>query len=266
VTPGEVPSRPEVAPPLVPRGERAFIDLHCHTSASFDSLASPVAIVRTAAARGLTHLAITDHGTLDGAIAARDAALAASDAARASRDAGRNGVPDGLEILVGEEIRTREGDLIGVFLTEAVPAGLPVFEAIDAVRAQGGLVGIPHPFDRFRGSVGRGDALVDLSAKVDWIEAWNARIVFGDGNIRAAELAVSVGKPGIAVSDAHTTVEVGVASTLVWGDPSTPAGLLAALAGPREMSMGRASFYARLATPAAKLVKRARGRTTPVAR
>ena len=228
---------------------RAFVDLHCHTSASFDSLAAPAAMARAAASRGLTHLAITDHGTIDGALAARDAA------------------PEGLTILVGEEIRTVEGDLIAVFLERAIPNGLPAAEAIAAVREQGGLVGIPHPFDRFRGSMGRDDdpgdgrrggpeRLIALSGGVDWIEAWNARIVVGDGNVRAAALAASLGLPGVAVSDAHTTLEVGVASTTMTGDPSTAAGLRAALAAGLTIQPGRASIYTRLATPAAKLLKR----------
>lgn len=221
---------------------RAFVDLHCHTSASFDSLAAPAGIARAAASRGLTHLAITDHGTIDGALAARDAA------------------PAGLTILVGEEIRTTGGDLIAVFLERAIPNGLPPAEAIAAVREQGGLVGIPHPFDRFRGSMGRSDAitgLIGVSGAVDWIEAWNARIVVGDGNDRAATLAASAGLPGVAVSDAHTTLEVGVASTVMTGDPSTAEGLRAALVAGVTLQLGRASFYTRLATPAAKLLKRA---------
>lgn len=221
---------------------RAFLDLHCHTSASFDSLASPASVARTAAARGLTHLAITDHGTIEGALAARDAAR------------------DGLTILVGEEVRTQAGDLIAVFLSRAIPQGLPAAEAIAAIREQGGLVGMPHPFDRFRGSVGRDAALIELSASVDWIEAWNARLLVGDGNTRAAQLAAERGVPGVAVSDAHTTVEVGVASTVVRGDPSTPDGLRAALAGERQLMTGRASVYTRLVTPAAKLVTWARSR------
>lgn len=223
-------------------GMRAFVDLHCHTAASFDSLARPAAVVRAAAARGLTHLAITDHGTLDGALEAR---------ARA---------PEGLAVLVGQEVRTLEGDLIGVFLARAIPNGLPAAEAIAAIRDQGGLVGIPHPFDRFRGSVGRRDSLIELARSVDWIEAWNARLLLGDGNVRAAELAVAAGLPGVAVSDAHTTVEVGVASTVLQGDPSTREGLLAALAGERDLVTGRASLYTRLVTPAAKLVTWARSR------
>ena len=228
-------------------GDRAFVDLHCHTSASFDSLATPAAVVRAAAARGLTHLAITDHDRIDGAVQAQ--ALAAAHA-------------PGLTVLVGQEIRTTAGDLIGVFLRETIPPGLSPSDAVAAVREQGGLVGIAHPFDRFRGSVGRGEttALDELAATVDWIEAWNARLMLGDGNARAAELAQRAGVPGVAVSDAHTTMEVGVASTVLTGDPSTPDGLRAALAGPVELLTGRASAYVRLFGPAAKLVQRARGR------
>jgi predicted metal-dependent phosphoesterase TrpH len=221
------------------------VDLHCHTSASFDSLASPRAVVAAAARRGLTHLAITDHDRIEGALAARDAA------------------PAGLTVLVGEEIRTRDGDLIAVFLTHAVPPGLSAVETIAAVREQGGLVGIPHPFDRFRGSLSRSEApasLEALAAGVDWVESWNARLVAGDGNARAAELALAAAVPGVAVSDAHTTLEVGVAATILAGDPSTPAGLRAALAAGPELVMGRASFYVRLVTPVAKVVQRARGR------
>jgi predicted metal-dependent phosphoesterase TrpH len=223
--------------------QRAFVDLHCHTAASFDSLADPRAVARTAAARGLTHLAITDHGTIDGALRARDAAT------------------DGLEVLVGQEIRTTEGDLIAVFLEHAIPNGLPPAEAIAAVREQGGLVGIPHPYDRFRGSMAKGagdEGITALAGSVDWIEAWNARIVFGDGNARAAELAHATGLPGVAVSDAHTTMEVGVASTILDGDPSTAAGLKTALAAGLQIQIGRASYYSRLATPLAKLVTRLR--------
>ncbi|MEW5992638.1 MAG: PHP domain-containing protein [Chloroflexota bacterium] len=228
---------------MAPAG--TFVDLHCHTSASFDSLASPRSVVAAAARRGLTHVAITDHDTIEGALEARAAA------------------PVGLTVLVGEEIRTRDGDLIAVFLAEAVPPGLSAAETIVAVRAQGGLVGIPHPFDRFRGSLARGEeprAIEALAAGVDWIESWNARLMVGDGNARAAELALAAGVPGVAVSDAHTTLEVGVASTILQGDASTPEGLRAALAAGPILAIGRASFYVRLVTPAAKVVQRLRGR------
>jgi predicted metal-dependent phosphoesterase TrpH len=219
---------------------RAFIDLHCHTNASFDSLADPLAVARAAVSRGLTHLAITDHDRIEGALRARDAA------------------PAGLTVIVGEEIRTAGGDLIALFLERAVPPGRPVAETIAAVREQGGLVGVPHPFDRFRGSMGRSEALEAMVGLVDWVEAFNARVFGGSANEQAALLARDFRLPGVAVSDAHSTLEVGVAFTALTGDPSTPAGLLAALPS-AQLVTGRATYFVRLNTPLAKLVQRMRG-------
>ena len=88
------------------RSGRAFADLHSHSSASFDSLASPAKMMAKAVRIGLTHLAITDHERIDGALRARDAA------------------PAGLTLIVGQEVRTSAGDLIGLFLERAVPPGL----------------------------------------------------------------------------------------------------------------------------------------------
>jgi len=222
---------------------RAFIDLHSHTSASFDSLASPRSVIRAAASRGLTHLAITDHDRIDGALEARDTP-------------GREGLS--LTILVGQEIRTRDGDLIGVFLDRPIPSGLGPFEAIEAVRAQGGLVGIPHPFDRFRGSLLGAGEVEGLAPLVDWVESHNARIIIGNGNQRAAEFAAEHRLAGIAVSDAHSVLEIGVAYVALDGDPSTPAGLRTALPT-AELVTGRATVFVRAVTPIAKLVQRARG-------
>jgi len=222
---------------------RAFADLHTHSRASFDSLASPAALVRTAAARGLTHLAITDHDRIDGALQARERAAE---------------LAPGLTVIVGEEVRTADGDLICLFLEEAIPPGLPAEEAISRARAQGALVGVPHPFDRFRGSLLREARMERLAGSVDWIETHNARIALGNGNQLAAEFAHEHALPGIAVSDAHSSFEVGVAYTVLAGDPSTPAGLLASLAR-LEMVTGRASLYVRLLTPLAKVIQRARG-------
>lgn len=230
-----------------PTADRAFADLHCHTRASFDCLSSPRDVVRAAHGRGLTHLAITDHERIDGALEARELA--------------REAAP-GLTVIVGEEVRSREGDLICLFLEEAVPRGLSAAETIAAVREQGGLVGIPHPFDRYRGSLLRDATMASLAPLVDWIEVHNARIMVGDGNERAAAFAREHGLPGIAVSDAHSTVEVGVAYTSFEGagalDLSTAAGLLRALPAAAVIP-GRATYFVRLATPMAKIVHRLRG-------
>jgi predicted metal-dependent phosphoesterase TrpH len=222
---------------------RAFVDLHSHTSASFDSLASPRAVVRAAASRGLTHLAITDHDRIDGALAAREMAT-------------REALP--LTVLVGQEIRTRQGDLIGVFLERPIRSGLDAVEAIEDVRAQGGLVGIPHPFDRFRTSLLGTGEVDELAPLVDWVETHNARIMVGNGNQRAAEWALEHELPGVAVSDAHSVLEIGVAYVALDGDPSTADGLRAALAT-AELVTGRATVFVRAVTPIAKLVQRARG-------
>jgi predicted metal-dependent phosphoesterase TrpH len=219
---------------------RVIVDLHCHTNASFDSLSNPLAVVRAAATRGITHLAITDHDRIDGAQRARDARV------------------PGITVLVGSEVRTREGDLIALFIEQPITAGLPVREAIAAIRAQGGLVGIPHPFDGWRSSLLADSADEELLAHVDWIEGWNARLVAPGGNQRAAELAAAHGIPAVASSDAHTILEVGGAATAMSGDLSTPAGLRTALRGNREMIMGRGSLVARLITPVAKVVNAAR--------
>lgn len=219
---------------------RAFVDLHCHTKASFDCLSDPAAVVKAASERGLTHLAITDHDRIEGALEAR--ALA----------------PAGLTILVGEEVKTRDGDLICLFLDRAIPPGLSADEAIAAAREQGALVGMPHPFDRLRGSLLREAARMEtLAGKVDWIETHNARVI-GRGNETATGYARDHRLPGVAVSDAHSILEVGVAYTALDGDPSTPAGLLEALARV-ELVPGRASVVIRAWTPVAKLVQRARG-------
>ena len=225
---------------------RAFVDLHCHTRASFDCLSAPKAVVRAAAERGLTHLAITDHDRIDGALEARQLA------------------PAGLTVIVGEEVKTRDGDLICLFLERAIPPGLSAEETISAAREQGALVGIPHPFDRLRGSLLRDARMDSLGASVDWVESHNARLM-GRGNERAAAYARERGLPGVAVSDAHSILEIGVAYTALDGDPSTPSGLVAALAAV-QLVPGRASLVIRAWTPVAKLVQRAHGnrRVRPV--
>lgn len=206
--------------------------------------------MRAALQRGLTHLAITDHDRIDGALAARDTA------------------PEGLSVIIGQEIRTNAGDLIGLFLERPVKPGLPPHEAAAAVHEQGGLVGLPHPFDRFRSGAGRPEwatELEQLLPHVDYIEAWNARLMLGNGNARAAELAATHKLPGVAVSDAHTVLEVGVAYSIVPGPADTAYELRLGL---QQVSIviGHSSRLMRLGGPLAKLIQRLRGnrRVQPV--
>lgn len=198
--------------------------------------------MRAAAARGLTHLAITDHERIDGALVARDAA------------------PPELTVIVGEEIRTRTGDLIGLYLEQAVPAGLSALETALRIREQGGLVGLAHPFDRLRASSARRADVTELGellAVVDYVEVFNARLI-GSGNQRAAEWAREHDLAGVAVSDAHTVLEVGVSYSTMDGPVESAADLRAAL-GSAGLVMSRGSYLARAGMPFFKLVQRWRG-------
>lgn len=225
------------------RPGRAFADLHSHSSASFDSLADPVKMMAKALRIGLTHLAITDHERIDGALRARDAA------------------PDGLTVIVGQEVRTSAGDLIGLFLEHAVAPGLSPVETAAAIHAQGGLVGLPHPFDRYRSSSGdkaAADAgIAALAAAVDYVEIHNAR-AYGSANPLAAAFAKEHGIPGVASSDAHSVTELAVAYTILDG-PFTTAEELKALLPPASLVTGRASYLVRGWTPVAKGIQRLRG-------
>jgi predicted metal-dependent phosphoesterase TrpH len=222
---------------------RAFADLHCHSSASFDSLSRPERLIAKAQRIGLTHLAITDHERIDGALRARDLA------------------PAGLTVIVGEEVRTSAGDLLGLFLERAVPPGMTPAETAAAIHEQSGLVGLPHPFDRFRSSGGdKAAAAADvaaLAAAVDFVEVHNAR-AYGQANPMAAAFAAEHGLPGVASSDAHAVTETGVAYTALPA-PFTTADELRALLPGATLVTGRASYLLRLWTPAAKVVQRLRG-------
>lgn len=169
---------------------RIRADLHTHCEASKDSRTP----VRVQAARikesGLDVVCATDHDTIDGALRLRELA-------------------DGYRIVIGEEISTADGDLIGLFLERSVPPGLPIRETIARIRDQGGLVSVPHPFSRNRRHRIRRAALELVRAEVDCIETFNAREAFAGDNARAAAYARTHGIAGAAGSDAHTPWELG---------------------------------------------------------
>lgn len=194
---------------------RARADFHCHSSASFDGEVDPVRLLELARDRGLTHLAITDHETIAGFIVARDA-----------------DVP-GITLIPAQEVRTIEGDLILLFIQRSVAAGLSVEETVGLAREQGAVIGLAHPFDVYRPSVGRGAVrpadLVRLAELVDYVEVHNGRIRDQVAHARAADFARDHGLPQVAVSDAHTEREVGRSTTLLDGDIATAHELLAAL-------------------------------------
>ena len=189
---------------------RVRVDCHLHTVASGDAVLTLEELAERARQTGLDVVCITDHNVTSAAVQATERDL-------------------GVRVVVGEEIRTPDGDVIGLLLTERIPYVLPVAEVIGRIKAQHALVYVPHPFDLARSSLGR--VLPGLCAEgaVDIIEVFNAKISDPALNHRAADLAARFALPGGAGSDAHDAPGVG-AAYLEMPDFDGPAGFLAALA------------------------------------
>jgi len=184
------------------------VDLHLHTEYSPDSLSRLASVARRALERGLTHLAITDHNTIEGALRMKD----------------RSHLP----VIVGEEIMTADGELIGLFLRERVRPGMSASVTAGAIHDQGGLVYLPHPKDRFRSAL-RPAALQTMSEQIDVIEVFNSRCLLRSANEEAETLARQLRAVRVAASDAHTLGEIG--RSYVDGPPfDGAAGLLRSLA------------------------------------
>lgn len=169
-------------------------DLHNHTHFSPDSILEPGELVRRCVRRGITCVAVTDHNTVRGGLEVR-------------RIVEERGV-EGLRVIVGEEVRSAEGEILGLFLSEDVPKGLTAEETIDRIRSQAGIVGVPHPFDTLRSALDQ-DRLKALVGRIDFIESYNARIVFPHHNKQAGLFASEHNLPVSAASDAHSPWEVG---------------------------------------------------------
>ncbi len=175
----------------------AFADFHIHTRFSRDSILSEATLARLAVERGLTHVAITNHNNVEGAVAVRDAVA-------------ELGLDDRLTVILGEEVSTADGEVVGLFLNRTIPRGLSADETADAIHQQGGLVSIPHAYDPFRQAHIREQPLLALleAGKVDLMEVFNSRVTFQRHNLQAAELAARYGVPGIACSDSHSAFEI----------------------------------------------------------
>lgn len=210
------------------------MDMHLHTHRSFDCLNDPERLLRAACERGIGKLVVTDHNEIRGARELREL------------DPGR--------VIVGEEVKTREGyDLIGILVAERIPKGTPAREAAERIRAQGGVVYVPHPFDVARSGAGaRMEAIADL---VDVVEVHNSRCWVRGFNERAEAWAEAHGKLRGAGSDAHTIAEIGAGFVEVPPFEETREGLLAALAAGRVAGRTRSSPLYRAASTYAKVRK-----------
>ena len=186
------------------------LDLHIHTCFSPDSLMKPEELVARCLETGLDCVAVTDHNTIAGALKVKGLAS--------------------FQVIVGEEIKSSDGEITGLFLEDRIPPGLPALETVQRIKEQGGLVSIPHPFDHFRRSVIKRQALQEILPYLDIVEAFNARNILQRDNRKALELALEHNILTSAVTDSHTPVEVGRAYVDIPDFDDTPSGLLQALA------------------------------------
>lgn len=170
-----------------------IVDFHVHTAASPDGELTVGRLIDAVRRRGLDAVAVCDHGSLAGSLAV---------AAEAP-----------FLVIPSSEIMTSEGEVIGWFLREDIQAGLPAEETVDRIRAQGALVCVPHPFDRFRRSALAPEALERVADRVDAVEGLNGRNLLAADDMAAVAWAEERGIAIVAGSDAHTYHEVGCVQT-----------------------------------------------------
>ncbi|HEU5252121.1 MAG TPA: PHP domain-containing protein [Solirubrobacterales bacterium] len=169
------------------------VDLHMHTDHSGDCATPVDVLINTARDRGLGAIAVTDHNEVSGALEARKLAEELGD----------------IKVIVAEEVKTAEqGEVIGLFLEEKIPKGLTMAETIREIRAQGGLVYVPHPFDRFH-SVPDYEHLLDIVEEIDLLEVFNPRVAVTAFNEEAVRFASKYRIVPAAGSDSHVAQGLG---------------------------------------------------------
>jgi len=164
-------------------------DLHMHSQYSMDCNMPLEKIIERCQEVGVNCIALCDHGTAEGALKLREIAP--------------------FRVIVAEEVLTPYGEIMGMFLEETIPSGLPVPEVISRIRAQGGLVCIPHPFDTFRHSALKNQVIEEIADQIDIFEVLNARGILGRDSVKAEAFAAKHGLVRSAGSDAHTPREIG---------------------------------------------------------
>ena len=164
-------------------------DLHIHTRYSPDSKTTPEQVISRCKETGIDCIAVTDHNTIAGSVELKRLAP--------------------FEVIVSSEIHTKDGEVIGYFLSEEIPGKLSALETVRLIKQQGGLVCVPHPFDVLRGSAIERRALDEILSEVDIIETFNARSFYRRYNTMARRFAAQHKLPSSAGSDAHTPDEIG---------------------------------------------------------
>jgi predicted metal-dependent phosphoesterase TrpH/glycosyltransferase involved in cell wall biosynthesis len=169
------------------------VDLHMHTDHSPDCATPVDVLLSTAKERGLGAIAITDHNEVSGALAARELAETDGD----------------IKVIVAEEVKTAEqGEVIGLFIEEKIPRGMSMAETIAEIRRQGGLVYVPHPFDRLH-SVPDYEHLLDIVEDIDILEVFNPRVALTAFNEEAERFAAKYRIVPGAGSDSHVAQGLG---------------------------------------------------------
>lgn len=196
---------------------RVRVDMHSHTMFSGDSTTTLEEIAESVVETGIDVLCVTDHNAIEGA-------------RRLQRDLESAGV---CRVVVGEEVRTHTGEIIGLFLTDKVPFGAAAADTAAQIRAQGGIVYIPHPFDPMRRNLTESSLeTITAAGLVDAIEAFNAKTSLTSLNTRAREFGERHGLALGAGSDAHVPHALGSAYVEM-PDFDGPADFLAKLGGAR---------------------------------
>lgn len=206
-------------------------DFHIHTKYSMDCRNELDEIIMRCQELGINCVTIADHDAVEGALKLQEIAP--------------------FKVIVAEEVLTFSGEVMAMFIKERIPGSVPLELAIDSIRAQGGLVVIPHPFDPMRGLRLTGEAFEKLAPKIDIIEVFNARCPFGRPATKARAFAKEHNLPGTAGSDAHTIGEIGNAIVEIQ-DFNTPAEFLTVLKKAKIQGK-RASPFVHFNTTIAKL-------------
>jgi predicted metal-dependent phosphoesterase TrpH len=211
--------------------ERTF-DLHLHTTHSPDGEMSPADLVRTAVARGLNGIALTDHNSTGGIRAAREEAA----------------MFPGFIVIPGIEVSSREGHVIGLGIESPVASGLEVSETVERLRAAGGLPVAAHPYRRFTGI---GEDCIRAS-RFEAVEVLNGRSP-SRKNLRACRLSVELKQGLSAGSDGHKMSEVGRCYIVADEDPGSAEGLLELIRRRKVRTWGRSAGVIEVARTLTKI-------------